>query len=233
LDKIAGILLIAILSLVSVAGLSSYVLSQPNQTQINPSSTSIPTSTPVPSPIEKQTEQASAIKPSVPEFTMKIVDNSYEVPVTYTSEIDRFTGEERRISHGGYHVENKSVVFTIKNQPFTPYTAKGGNITVLAYSVRVKGHFEEDWTKVGYIDSSDGEYTIKSYGLGESSDIYMLRGVPSGGQVDFQVQALIGYFYEEFDYDTHSALFYLYFPGITRFVGEESGWSRTQTLTIP
>jgi hypothetical protein len=234
----------ALIATVSTASLSYYVASQPSQTQNFPSPTSTPTpiptltptptptSTPIPtpSPTPTSSEKTVIYKPSVPEFTIKIVDNSYDVPVTYTYEIDRFTGEERRISHGGYHVENKSIVFTIKNQPFTSYTTSDRNVTVLAYEVRVKGHFEEDWTIEGYIDSSDGEYTTKSYALGENSEIYMLRSAASGGQVDFQVQTLMGYFYDVYDYNTHSGLFYLYFPPEAYFAGEKSDWSSTQTI---
>lgn len=241
--KIIGILLTALIALVSTASLSYFVFSQPNEagnTANSPSPTPTPTleptsSTPTPasSPSEEPNEPTSIPKPSVPEFTMKLVDNSYDVPLTYTYEIDPFTGEEVQISSGGYHVENKSLVFTIKNQQFTPCTVKDGNVTNLHYKIRVKGHFAEDWTELGYIDSTDAETTIKAYALGENSDIYMLRGVTSGGQVDFQVQALIGYAYEVYDYDTHSGLFYLYFPGETCFTGETSGWSSTQTLTYP
>lgn len=38
------------------------------------------------------TVQASISKPSVPEFTVKYVDNSYDVPPTYG--IDQYTGEK-------------------------------------------------------------------------------------------------------------------------------------------
>ncbi len=209
-----------------------------NQLKLEPNSSPTPEPTPspilTPTPTLSQNEPvgtASAPKPSIPEFTIDIVDNSYDVPVTYTYEIDRFTGEERRISHGGYHVENKSIVFTIKNQPFTPYRTADGNITFLAYDVRVKGHYEEAWTNVDHINPSNGEYTTKSYTLGENSDIYMLRDASSGGEVDFQVQTLIGYSYEVDD--VYSRLFYQYFSPEKHFVGEKSNWSNTQTIKIP
>jgi hypothetical protein len=47
----------------------------------------------------------SILKPSVPEFTVQLIDNSYDVPVTQT--IDHYTGEI--ITHPSHHVENKSI----------------------------------------------------------------------------------------------------------------------------
>ena len=51
-------------------------------------------------------------KPSVPEFTVKIVAQPYDVPTT--TSIDSYSGKE--IIHQGYHVENKSIEVKIKNQ---------------------------------------------------------------------------------------------------------------------
>ena len=50
MDKIAGILLISLLAIVSIISLSYYIVSQPNQTQNTPSPTPTPTNTPVSSP---------------------------------------------------------------------------------------------------------------------------------------------------------------------------------------
>ena len=58
-------------------------------------------------------------KPSVPEFTVKLEDHSYDVLTTYS--IDPYTGEN--VTHAGYHVENKTIEVTIKNQPFVPSTS--------------------------------------------------------------------------------------------------------------
>jgi hypothetical protein len=53
--------------------------------------------------------------------------------------------------------------------------------------------------------------------------------VPSGGQVDFQVEAMIGYVYRS--YDPNATDPFGMFPWV--FAGETSGWSSTQTVTIP
>ena len=59
--------------------------------------------------------------PSVPEFSLRFVDASYDVPTTYT--IDDYTGQN--ITHPGYHVENRTIEVRIKNQPFTSYESNG------------------------------------------------------------------------------------------------------------
>jgi hypothetical protein len=74
--------------------------------------------------------------PSVPEFTLKFEAQPYDLPPTYG--IDSYTGKNVTIAEGG-HVENKSIVVTIKNQP------SSGD---LYYNVRYKGHFEESWTEL-------------------------------------------------------------------------------------
>ena len=67
---------------------------------------------------------SSAItKPSVPEFTVKFVDASYNVPTT--SSIDPFTGQN--VTNEGYHVENRTIELIIKNQPFASYISNGQN----------------------------------------------------------------------------------------------------------
>ena len=76
---------------------------------------------------------AQVSKPPVPEFTLKYVDTSYDVP--QTSSIDPYTRNET--IKAGYHV-NKSLELTIKNQPAYD----------LFYNVRYKGHFEDNWTEV-------------------------------------------------------------------------------------
>jgi hypothetical protein len=51
----------------------------------------------------------------VPEFTLRYVDNSYNVPPTTTSTIDPYTGEVTTTTIPAYHVKNKTVEVMIKN----------------------------------------------------------------------------------------------------------------------
>jgi hypothetical protein len=231
--KIIAILLIAAIAVVSTVSASYYITSQPNQTQNKPTPTPkptlMPTPTPTPmpttSPTEEPSEPISIPKPSVPEFTLKLVDNSYDVPATYG--IDQWTGETVVVEEGR-HVSNISIVITIKNQAFTPCVGTDGNVTMLYYKVRVKGQFTENWTELNYyIEASDSEYTMKYYLYGRWSDQHVLMQIPWGSKVDFQVQALIGHV--QAAYRDYAPWPYGYYEA---FTGEKGEWSNTQTLTF-
>jgi hypothetical protein len=98
----------------------------------------------------------------------------------------------------------------------------------------LKGYYEKNWTEVynagGMPTPSDSEYTViefnseGGYYTFVSETTSLILEVTPNGQVDFQVQALIGY--------AHRAIISgLYVPWV--FEGERSGWSETQTMTIP
>jgi hypothetical protein len=180
---------------------------------------------------------SSITKPSVPEFTVNLVDSSYDVPTTYST--NPYTGE--KVTHPGYRVESRTIEIKIKNQPFTPFLVEEAtaNWTAdLQYNIRWKGHFEQDWHEIYY--PSDGfaganlesEYTVISFeGEYSSSEglklIYqgMYTTFPPGAQVDFQVEAMIGY--------VHRQNISIAVPGSGWvFTGETSDWSNTQTITI-
>ena len=145
-------------------------------------------------------------KPSVPEFTLEL--------------------GERRLD------------LRIKNQ---------NNVTY--YNVRVKLHSSDEWNALfgprrgdgepNYAAPSDSEYTVIYLGTifppsgkdRPSSYLYVESNtgnfeglaVPSGEQVDFQVEAMTGYFALQ---PVIPAQYYV-------FSGEKSGWSNTQTITVP
>ena len=102
----------------------------------------------------KPASAQSIPKPSVPEFTVKFVDYSYDVPTT--TSIDPYTG--KTVTNQSYHVENRTIQLEIKNQPFNSYIANGQNISFY-FNVREKGHYEENWTT---IYSVDNYYTSES-----------------------------------------------------------------------
>ena len=77
----------------------------------------------------------STTKPSVPEFTVRYVDNSYDVPPKTTSTTDPYTNETTTTTILGYHVENKTIEATINN-----------NIGASYYNFRYKGHYEDEWS---------------------------------------------------------------------------------------
>jgi hypothetical protein len=174
---------------------------------------------------------AAVSKPPVPKFTVDYEDRLDYVPPVYS--VNKYTGETTLVQQG-YHVENKTITLTIKNQPFTQGTTEDKPVS-LSYNIRVKGHFEEDWTYLGEITSSDSDYTITSYAYGNKATNDILRNVPTdGGELDFQVQAEAGYYTQ------------VWVEGVSQGCGgtttghyeqrftqsEPSGWSNTQTLTI-
>jgi hypothetical protein len=165
-------------------------------------------------------------KPPVPEFTVKYVAHPYDVPTTYST--DPYTGET--ITHEGYHVENKSIEVWITNQAFTPYTDKEGDLIRLYYDVRVKGHFGDSWASIFHGSSESEEYTIEYYIVGESAADDMMRNLSAGDQLDFQVEAKIGKYSQFIDNRQENRSSSMY---VSVFTGETSGWSETQTVTIP
>lgn len=178
----------------------------------------------------------SITKPSIPEFTVKFIDRSYDVPVTYRTTTDPFTGKQVTTSSGGYHVTNMTVDVIIKNQHFIPVDLHNGTVIQLYYNVRAKGHFA-DWIPVasgGYsfkrILESTSDYTVVTFVIGSENDMVMGRAnvyIPPGGQEDFQVQAQVGYLVP--DYGGHI----LPVPISYDFISfGESSWSDIQTLTI-
>ena len=210
MDKIAGVLLIAVLAVVSVASLTYYVLNQLNQTQNNPSPT--PTPTPAITPTPSPTEPVSIPKLSIPEFTVELGDHSYVVP-SYTSP-DPYTGDP--ITHPSYTVENITIDITIKNQPFTP----PDSLTNLYYNIRVKGNFEQSWTELYEISNNTPQNTLRIQSTSKNTVISVPQDYPSGGLVDFQVEAVIA--------TAHP----LPNTNFGYWTWETSGWSNTQTIEI-
>jgi hypothetical protein len=171
-------------------------------------------------------------KPSVPQFTVKLIDNSYDIPPTTTTTTNPYTGEKTTITNPGYHVEKYDIEVTIKNQPFTYYTNTEGYDCALYYDVQKKAHFDEKWqSSSSYypftnIEQSSSKETIVTYTLSENGGF--LTKPPLGGQLDFRVEAFIGYWRDPTPQE--SAL------GIREQIltrEESSGWSSIQTITIP
>ena len=189
----------------------------------------------------KPANAQSIPKPSVPTFTVKYVDNSYDVPPVTTTTTDPYTGENQTVTiQDGYHVDNRTMIFNIKNQPFTSYNDSSGNYIDFYYNFRYKGHFGTEWSyypfnpsgvsngfyggidfiPFTYYPASNYEFTVTSININTLS-------IPDNGQVDFQVQAQLGYIT-----DTSSAYASRVFGAVYNFTGESSDWSNTQTVTI-
>jgi carbohydrate-binding DOMON domain-containing protein len=142
----------------------------------------------------------------------------------------------------GYYVNNSTIQLIIKNQPIGVYTDNGYPVK-LYYNLRVKilsgyTHYENgvnvteyyDWREGGIFNSgnlpeaSDGQYTVltNTYN-GEGYDKW---GLPLNSAIaGFQVEAMLGSIQKD-----------PYYPAgmnFTRFVGQTSDWSDTQTLNKP
>ncbi len=147
---------------------------------------------------------AEITKPSVPEFSAKVVD---------------YSGA-------------KAIKITIKNQPFESYMDNGQAIS-LYYNVHFKLHDSESWTAMYYCGdvfpthySDSGDITLlyplqlttydsNYYLLKEmGGQYYLLAQVPLNGQMDFRVQAMEGVLTS------------------TSFNGQTSDWTNIQTLKM-
>lgn len=240
---VAGV--IALLAITAIALIGYGYLQQHEINQLNPepdssptptpTSTPTPAPTPTPSPSEEPTEPVVIPKPSVPEFTVELVDYSYDVPPTY--KIDEYTGKTV-VDTGGYRVENLTIQITITNQPFS-YSSNDTTYH-LYYNVRVKGHFGQDWkekyaweryatpsTKAKYVSGpiqSDSEHTIV---------LLSASGYPVDTQLDIQVQAVVGHDSWVFVNDHPLAPYPIGHSEPAVAFDVASNWSSTQTLTIP
>jgi hypothetical protein len=166
--------------------------------------------------------------PSIPQFSIQVVDYSYDVPTTYST--DSYTGKQ--ITIPGYHVEDIRIEGKIKNQPFTPNTipnpsptsSYNANLKIdFYYNISYKGHFGSDWRKL--FGSEDVDYLMQNYGSEYTffnASRYNAIEFRDGDVVDFQVKAIIGYetwgFVSSWPYRILN--------------GKDSGWSSTLTVTI-
>jgi hypothetical protein len=212
----------------------------------------------VPSLLIIQPANAQTIpKPSVPDFTLKYVDNSYDVPATVSTP-NPYTNETTILP--GYHVSNKSIEVIITNQPFA--YSNNDSTYHLYYNVQSKPHFGGNWTEryplivrpnspynwdnkswsySKYLTNEfysplpsqpNAEYTIVSYDL-NGDNYYDFSDLPSNAQIDFQVEAIVGH---------DSQAWYIQHPFTPEYGGfyepaiaydADSGWSNTQTVSIP
>ncbi len=193
--------------------------------------------------IVKPTFAQSIPKPSIPEFSLKLSDSFSDVNVSYNpnpfsgnnNSIDPFTGENITSPASSMELlDVGNITLTIKNQPLVPYVDANNHTISLYYDVRFKGHYADEWTDVynsgpfnPYLKTTNSDSTILTFKIGDPNGLTYLGttpfyGIPSNGQVDFQVQAMIGYTYA---YQSIQA----YAP--YTFSGEVSSWSNTQTIT--
>ena len=167
--------------------------------------------------------------PSAPQFTVELVDHSYDVAPKTTSTIDPYNGKNITKTIPGYHVQKFTIDLTINNQNF-PSTLNG-NKSNLYYNVRIKGHFEQGWNELY-------PYTTTSIGSlqQQSSSDHTILSFPAnyrvGDQIDFQVQAVLGY---QYSYETtfYGQTTHIIPMQVNSFIYKSSAWSQTQTFAMP
>ncbi|MCL5877777.1 MAG: hypothetical protein M1540_08210 [Candidatus Bathyarchaeota archaeon] len=168
---------------------------------------------------------ASVSAVSTPEFTIKLVDNSYDTPAS--TSINSYNGST--VTRPGSHVENKTIELLIENQPYS-------HDYVFFYNIRTKGHFEDEWTTWLYPYGEDypDSFTSEAWSLGfrplyaSNSDYtivsYGANSYPSNAQVDFSAKALL--------YNvTPPPSGTKYHPTLYTLIAA-SDWSSTQTILI-
>jgi hypothetical protein len=165
--------------------------------------------------------------PVVPEFAVKPVGPSFDIPPTYSfnSSSGLFYVNE------GYHFEYSTVEVIIKNQAFTNQT----NIDYLLYNVRLKPHDYPDsyWQELfnpnldGFPIQTSSNFTIIPIAAEGATELQYQ--IPAGATTDVQVKAMIGHTERGFNGNaTNQIEMYPYI-----FVGQTSDWSTTHTVTLP
>jgi hypothetical protein len=167
-------------------------------------------------------------KPSVPQFSVKLIDESYDVPPSTTTTVDQYTGKETTITTPGYHKDQRKFEVTIKNRLFTQSTNENGDKYMLYYHVEYKGHFGDGWQQFErYTFQSNLDYTVIT-----SPPHYSSKIPAAGSQIDFRVEAIIGQ--STADKWWFTWVYYLQ-GGQPQFYENvvSSGWSSVLTFTIP
>jgi len=162
-------------------------------------------------------------KPSVPEFSIVPVGPPFDIPPTYSfnSRTGLFDANE------GYHIQYSTVNIIIKNQLFSNQSSNDN----LYYNVRIRPHNYPDsyWQEIFYA-GSDGypvqtlaNYTTIPIAVEGSQAIGPI--ISTGATTNIEVEAMIGHI------GRNNTMIPYPYPYV--FFGETSGWSNTQTVTLP
>jgi hypothetical protein len=154
--------------------------------------------------------------PSVPTFTLKYVDHSYDAPETTISPTDPYTGKVTTQTQSGHHVKNFTIDIIIDNQNFqeTVHTNSRAYTLTMEYIVRWKGNFEQEW------QANTGSIEAHSH-TGTTTLSFPTDSITPGGTLDFQVKATLGY---NADVELLPTQY---------FQSKSSAWSNTQSITLP
>jgi len=165
--------------------------------------------------------QIGVTSPAIPGFGVTLQIAPDYIPPTYG--VDPSTGKAV-MTKAGYLEQYVWVDVNIGGQPFVRYTNSAGQPIYLSYNVRWEYNNDSSWQTIPqgihFADAGDPQsigclITLGFYGISSdgAADLTLLD--PNATQIDFQVEALIGY------YSLNDV-----------FIGQTSGWSNTQTLEV-
>ena len=176
--------------------------------------------------VEPSNAQVGVTTPIIPGFNVTFQNYSIYIPPTYG--VDPSSGKAV-MTKAGYTQLDQWVNVNIGGQPFVRYNNSAGQLISLYYGVTWKGNHDTSWQTVPqgihFEDAADPGASqaigrlisigFKGVNSGGGAEGYMALLDPTVTQIDFQVEAMIGY------YNSNDA-----------FVGQSSGWSNTQTLQV-
>jgi hypothetical protein len=209
--------------------------------------------------VESVSAVQSIPKPSPPKFTVYLVNDPYEVPATTpTVTIDPYTGEQKQVTPAtsSYTVDNVTIQLWILNEQ-SSYSNGTTNFTPY-FNVRTRGHFEENWTDLGYVrqkeympDSKDTRPYIEGYKAAQTGQKYTVLTYsstapaqyyaeyyskdvtyPPNATLDFQVKVAIAHQAPVIRYETYGIIYSFPVGDIGNALDTQSEWSQTQSITI-
>jgi len=159
-----------------------------------------------------ETVYAQSTKPSPPQFTAKLVHATYNLSATH-------------------QVDNSSIEFKIKNQPFTA----SSTVNAIYYLIQIRnptGNWSPIYGTDTYHIQSNGTYTILNFPI--SFPNLLPSNMRNATSVDFQLQAQTGYYTQKYiQGQMPNAPLKTSGYWETNFnPAEKSDWSKTQTVSL-
>jgi hypothetical protein len=176
--------------------------------------------------------------PAIPKYSLEYSDTFAYYPSITTYSTNPYNGNTTSTTIPERYIENRAVNITIKNEPYPAII--NGYPTNLYYNFRVKPHFGDFWVTEGFTyfpmnDTSGivgaGDFYLWAPSDSENTTIqYSVSSLQAGDAIDIQVEAVWGYNYTIL---TSIGNIALSTRNSTVFTYQTSGWSNTQTITIP
>jgi hypothetical protein len=212
--------------------------------------------------VQAATDVSGIPKPSVPEFTVKFVNASYSVattnPYTGVNETQQISNNSIQVTVKNqlFDYSNNQIYYNIRTKPrFADNWTEIYPIRNMTSSYNGDGTFsyaqyinddsppqsKSSFTVITFpvvpteLYSASGYDIQRYYSGGEGQEgMYsaFLSAIPAGGQVDFQVQALVGHESQRWviEHPFYPTIGGHFAPAVA--YDETSDWSNTQTITI-